>query len=459
MSEYAETTAKEQTTDQRARELPERIVIPPIKGEMVHLRPATIDDIARMEVIEAYVGASGITGKDRVAERGAVNAWVRRSVAWSNGEKSNESGVGDPESRRTIAWSIVTEADHDGDGELDAASSDNVIGMIFLIDIDGWARSARIQVVLGKDYRGRGYSRDIMPRVMTYGFAPEPAGLGMHRIWVAVPEQNTRSVSVYQSLGFVPSGRSRDALWNASENRYQDLIVMDTLVDEFDPIRSLDAFGMHVIEDNPGVKEAIDAREHSIAIQLNSVHKGDADDAAAAGQSGDTAQTSADETSAAPSQESQPNEASGTAKTDQKAGDADNNWPYSSDERKTSKDAWWRTLGRGRKRDTERQTMSAEDLDNYETDAELSLYKEYRDVIKLFTYVVETERRFYLANKVDFNVRSAGQDVYFDVRLTDAWVWDVYRSSRFVKNVRIVTFKDVNVEEVQKTDIDIPDSM
>lgn len=353
MSEYAETTAKEQTTDQRARELPERIVIPPIKGEMVHLRPATIDDIARMEVIEAYVGASGITGKDRVAERGAVNAWVRRSVAWSNGEKSNESGVGDPESRRTIAWSIVTEADHDGDGELDAASSDNVIGMIFLIDIDGWARSARIQVVLGKDYRGRGYSRDIMPRVMTYGFAPEPAGLGMHRIWVAVPEQNTRSVSVYQSLGFVPSGRSRDALWNASQSRYQDLIVMDTLVDEFDPIRSLDAFGMHVIEDNPGVKEALSAREHSIAIQLNSVHKGDADDAAAAGQSGDTAQTSADETSAAPSQESQPSEASGTAKTDQKADDADNNWPYSSDERKTSKDAWWRTLGRGRKRDTE----------------------------------------------------------------------------------------------------------
>ena len=94
MSEYAETTAKEQTTDQRARELPERIVIPPIKGEMVHLRRATIDDIARMEVIEAYVGASGITGKDRVAERGAVNAWVRRSVAWSNGENRTNPAWG-----------------------------------------------------------------------------------------------------------------------------------------------------------------------------------------------------------------------------------------------------------------------------------------------------------------------------------------------------------------------------
>ena len=95
--------------------------------------------------------------------------------------------------------------------------------------------------------------------------------------------------------------------------------------------------------------------------------------------------------------------------------------------------------------------MSAEDLDNYETDAELALYKEYRDVIKLFTYVVETERRFYLANKVDFKACAAGQDVYFDVQLTDAWVW--------VKTVRIVTFKDVNVEEVQKTDIDIPESI
>lgn len=103
--------------------------------------------------------------------------------------------------------------------------------------------------------------------------------------------------------------------------------------------------------------------------------------------------------------------------------------------------------------------MSAEDLDDYETDAELALYREYRGVIGLFTYVVETERRFYLANKVDFDVRSAGQDVCFDIQLTGAWVWDVYRSSRFIKSVRIVTFKDVNVEEVQKTDIDVPDDI
>lgn len=101
--------------------------------------------------------------------------------------------------------------------------------------------------------------------------------------------------------------------------------------------------------------------------------------------------------------------------------------------------------------------MSAEDLENYETDMELQLYREYKDVANLFNYVVETERRFYLANAVDMKARSADGEVYFDVTLTDAWVWDVYRTARFVKTVRIVTFKDVNIEELSRIeDLTIP---
>ncbi len=100
--------------------------------------------------------------------------------------------------------------------------------------------------------------------------------------------------------------------------------------------------------------------------------------------------------------------------------------------------------------------MSAEDLDNYETEMELALYREYRDVVGLFTYVVETERRFYLANSVDVVPRNADGEVYFELTLADAWVWDVYRSARFVKTVRVVTFKDVNVEELAKSDLEVP---
>lgn len=102
--------------------------------------------------------------------------------------------------------------------------------------------------------------------------------------------------------------------------------------------------------------------------------------------------------------------------------------------------------------------MSAEDLERYENEQELALYREYRDVVGLFRFVVETERRFYLCNTVDMTVRGEGADVFFDVAMQDAWVWDIYRPARFVKNVRVVTFKDVNVEELSQNDLEIPDS-
>jgi len=100
--------------------------------------------------------------------------------------------------------------------------------------------------------------------------------------------------------------------------------------------------------------------------------------------------------------------------------------------------------------------MSSEDLEKYETEMELQLYREYRDVVSLFSHVVETERRFYLCNFVDMKVRNDGGEVFFDVTMNDAWVWDIYRPARFVKTVRVVTFKDVNIEELPKSDLQPP---
>ena len=97
--------------------------------------------------------------------------------------------------------------------------------------------------------------------------------------------------------------------------------------------------------------------------------------------------------------------------------------------------------------------MSAEDLERYETEIELQLYKEYRDVLPMFQYVVETERRFYLTNDVKMDVKNEQGRVYFELSLQDAWVWDMYRPARFVANVRVVTFKDVNVEELAGKDL------
>ena len=39
--------------------------------------------------------------------------------------------------------------------------------------------------------------------------------------------------------------------------------------------------------------------------------------------------------------------------------------------------------------------------------------------------------------------------------MSDAWVWDMYRPARFVKNVRVLTFKDVNVEELARHELSV----
>jgi hypothetical protein len=90
--------------------------------------------------------------------------------------------------------------------------------------------------------------------------------------------------------------------------------------------------------------------------------------------------------------------------------------------------------------------MSEGDIERFEEERELELYREYRDVLPMFSYVIETERRFYLANGVEITSRDGG---WLQVELTDAWVWDMFRPARFVSSVRVMTRRDVNVEELR----------
>ena len=99
--------------------------------------------------------------------------------------------------------------------------------------------------------------------------------------------------------------------------------------------------------------------------------------------------------------------------------------------------------------------MSNDDLENFEAERELQLAQEYQDVSAMFRYAVETERRFYLANDVTVTVTGDSARPVIEVELSDAWVWDMYRKTRFVPKVRVLTFKDVNVEELPPADLAI----
>ncbi len=50
--------------------------------------------------------------------------------------------------------------------------------------------------------------------------------------------------------------------------------------------------------------------------------------------------------------------------------------------------------------------------------------------------------------------RAQGDSLYFEVKMRDAWVWDMFRPARFLKQVTVLTFNDINVEELER-----PESM
>ena len=100
--------------------------------------------------------------------------------------------------------------------------------------------------------------------------------------------------------------------------------------------------------------------------------------------------------------------------------------------------------------------MEENEYEDYDRQAEVALYREYRDVVGTFKYVIETERRFYLANEVELKRIDTSVDFYFELNMSDVLVWDIYRTDRFVSSVRVLTFKDVNVEELSGKAYELP---
>ena len=61
--------------------------------------------------------------------------------------------------------------------------------------------------------------------------------------------------------------------------------------------------------------------------------------------------------------------------------------------------------------------MDDDAFDDYDRELELALFREYRDVVSQFQYVVETERRFYLANDVNVVRQDTEHDFYFEISM------------------------------------------
>lgn len=78
-------------------------------------------------------------------------------------------------------------------------------------------------------YWGRGYGREAVTLLLTYGFHY----LGARRIALTTHAKNERALRCYRACGFVEEGRPRKAVW--IEGEYVDLVNMSILRDEWQP--------------------------------------------------------------------------------------------------------------------------------------------------------------------------------------------------------------------------------
>ena len=102
-------------------------------------------------------------------------------------------------------------------------------------------------------------------------------------------------------------------------------------------------------------------------------------------------------------------------------------------------------LVRDEKRNLDRQLATAGDQN-----------QKLRTALESARGQIEQLKKF-LANEVEVQVRTGDGETWFEVTMADAWVWDVYRPARFIKKARVITFKDVNIEELPANpDLSLP---
>lgn len=105
---------------------------------------------------------------------------------------------------------------------------DDVIGMIYLLNIDWIYRSAEFGIVVGdENFRGKGIGKLATIEMLRHAFY----NMNLNRVQLRALVNNTRAIGLYESVGFKEEGILREAVFK--NGQYYDLKVMSILKGEF----------------------------------------------------------------------------------------------------------------------------------------------------------------------------------------------------------------------------------
>lgn len=102
-----------------------------------------------------------------------------------------------------------------------------LLGWIFLKNIEHEHGRAGIGVLLSPEHRGKGYGKMALEQMIHLGFRQ----LRLHKIYLTTRSLNERAVNLYEKIGFVIEGRLRQHAF--VNGVYYDTIFMGLLSEEW----------------------------------------------------------------------------------------------------------------------------------------------------------------------------------------------------------------------------------
>lgn len=106
---------------------------------------------------------------------------------------------------------------------IDLADEKKTVGTVDLFEFDPGHRRVGLGILIKKDERGKGFSREALSMIIDYCFNT----LMVHQIFCNISSDNEISMKLFQSLGFEVIGNKKE--WLLIENEWKDEFLLQLI--------------------------------------------------------------------------------------------------------------------------------------------------------------------------------------------------------------------------------------
>lgn len=133
--------------------------------------------------------------------------------AWENDPRVwFHSSTTRPLSKQTLQLYIdsVEDIHTDKQVRLVIALDEKAIGCVDLFDYDPLHQRAAVGIMVDQEYEGKGHSKQAIILLKEYAFNQ----LGLHQLYCSIAQNNTRSIHLFENVGFTITGTKKEWLRN-----------------------------------------------------------------------------------------------------------------------------------------------------------------------------------------------------------------------------------------------------